>query len=230
MKCFNINTINKAISLIKDGQDTKEHVTSRAISGMLSNYYKPVDNFIVTPEQTQFGSGKRPDYSIEKFIPNASDFIPHCFVEVKSLVNSNIDNILDQLYDTVLFTLDYKGSYSVFMIAVKGTKIAFYTYHNFSSLLDEYGVSHYKGFIPLNYLVPWTIYSKINNCTLQDYDKYVRLHKFHTDPTNLKDLGAIPNNNISHPHILDLLNEKHKEDIHKMFIHIFENASDIFKD
>lgn len=229
MKYFNLDVIKGAISLIKDGNDTREHVTSRATSGMLSFYFRPENSFIITPEQTQLG-GKRPDYTIERFNLGTTEFIHHCFVEVKSLVNSNIGNILNQLHDTVLFTMDHSGNYSAFMIAVKGTKIAFYTYHTFSSLLDENGILHYKGFIPLNYQIPSVNYIGINECNLLNYDNYVRLQKFHTSSSYLSDLGALSNDNIKHPHILDLLNEKHKEEIHRMFLHVVENTSNIFKD
>lgn len=138
MKYFNVQGINKSIELIKESDNTNEHVTSRATIAMINNYFKQENDFYTTPEQIQPVSNKRPDYVIEKFITVTPYFKPHAFVEVKSLVNSNIGAILDQLYDTVLYTIDLNdGTFSCFMIAMKGTKIAFYTYHNFHYLLDE---------------------------------------------------------------------------------------------
>lgn len=123
---------------------------------MARNYFS-VDKFGITPEQIQLVSNKRSDLAIERFNPIANNFAPHCFIEVKSLVNSNITNILGQLGSTVINAIYYygntTGNYSVFMIAIKGTKIAFYVYHNFAFLLDDYGISNYNGFIRLNYLI-----------------------------------------------------------------------------
>lgn len=176
-------------------------------------------------------SKKRPDYVIEKHFNFAPYFKPHAFAEVKSLVNRNIGDILDQLYNTILFTLDsYEGSFSCFMIAMKGTKIAFYTYHNFSSLLDEYNIPHYRGFIPLNYVIPVSLYSRINSeGTPQMYQDYVNSRSsFITDPNVLQAKGALNTEGLDHPHILDLVNDQHKEDIHSMWKHIAEHSSDIF--
>jgi len=40
MKYFNIKGINRAISLIREGDNTNEHITSRAVSGMVNVYFK----------------------------------------------------------------------------------------------------------------------------------------------------------------------------------------------
>ena len=231
MKYFSIPGINRAISLIREGDNTQEHVTSRAAFAMIGNYFKQDNDWFITAEQIQIGSLKRPDCVIEKFSELASNFKPHAFVEVKSVVNSNIHNILDQLYDTVLFTMDsHGGSFSCFMIAMQGTKIAFYTYHNFISLLDEYSIPHYKGFIPLNYIIPISLYARINReATPQMYQDYVNSHSsFNTDPVYLDRLGALKTQGLNHPHILDLVNEQHKDDIHNMWKHLLEHSSDIF--
>lgn len=234
MKYFNITGINRAISLIREVKNTQEHVTSRATSSMINFYFKEENGWHKTPEQIKETSNKRPDYIIEKFVDRFPYFLPHCFVEVKSLVNSNIGAILDQLYDTTLFTVDtygnYSRSFSTFMIAVKGTKIAFYTYHNFITLLDEYYIPHYEWFIPLNYIIPWFLYKEINAyATLRDYDGYMRnCSMFHTNESTLSRLGAVTTNDLKHPHILDLFNEGHKNDIDGMWKHVLEHSPYIF--
>ena len=143
MKYFSIERINRAVRAVREGSLTQEHVTSRVASELSRHYF---GKFTIVPEQIQMGTRKRPDFVIEKFFENQSVnywFIPHAFIEVKSLVGKNISDIVEQLHDTVLVAMDdwgyNTGHYSAFMIGIKGTKIAFYTYHNLGSLLDDYG-------------------------------------------------------------------------------------------
>jgi len=234
MKYFNIEAINRSIIRIRDGNLTQEHVTGTAALGLARNYFS-IEQFGITPEQIQQFNMKRPDLAIEKYITSKCIFVPHCFMELKSLVNSNMAKIVDQLHDTLFVTLgdygDLTGNYSVFMIGMKGTKIAFYIYHSFGSLLDDYDISHYKGFIPLNYVIPrenFLSYSHSFPLAEAVYDSYIRNITFETNPLILEQLGAINTEHIQHPHILDLLNKDHQEHIHLMFKYVAErNANAI---
>jgi hypothetical protein len=147
-----VKTINVALHRIVDSDCTKEHRTSTATNSLLTNYF-PLQKYTVTPEQVQPISGKKPDYSIER-LDNNDTLVSHAFVEVKSLINSNFNNIMDQLCDSILTSVDCAGgNFSVYVIAMKGIHIAFFQFYSFIPLLDDYGIEHYKGFIPLNQLI-----------------------------------------------------------------------------
>ena len=232
MKYFSIERINRAVRAVREGSLTQEHVTSRVASELSRHYF---GKFTIVPEQIQMGTRKRPDFVIEKFFENQSVnywFIPHAFIEVKSLVGKNISDIVEQLHDTVLVAMDdwgyNTGHYSAFMIGIKGTKIAFYTYHNLGSLLDDYGWFNYKGFIPLNFKIPEPLFLKINEShPLKEalYQRYLRDLNFYTNHHTLAQKGVTGITNIPFPHIFDLQNNSHKEDIHNMFVYIANNTA-----
>ena len=60
-----------------------------------------------TKLKIQHFSRRRPDFSIERV--EGEDLVLHAFVEIKSLVNSDFNSIMDQLHDTILHTVDFKG-------------------------------------------------------------------------------------------------------------------------
>ena len=126
----------------------------------------------------------------------------------------------------------HSNIYSTFIIAMKGTKIAFYVYHSFSSLLDNYGIENYKGFITLNQLVNKEAFmSYCENSTSsptakERYHNYFKSIAFKTESSMLTEIGALSTRDITHPHVLDLLNELHREDIHEMFMFASKYSAD----
>lgn len=239
MKYWNIKWLNAACVQVRDYvydvQGTHEHRVGRVGTGLARNYF-PVDNWAITPEQIQVGSGKRPDLTIEKWIEDDKVLIPHCFFEFKSTVLGSFEDIIDQVYDTVVFTLDISGYssniFSTFVVAIKGIKISFFIYNNFSSLLDDYGIHNYKGFIPVNYVIPKDKYiSYHNEHALADsaWDRYYSKLNFETNSNNLRNIGVESSEYMNHPHIFNLLDHNHREHIHKLFIYIAEqNPNKIF--
>ena len=99
---------------------------------------------------------------------------------------------MDQLYDTILATVDYKSeSFSVFVIAMKETKIAFFQFYAYKCLLEEYGIQSYRGFIPLNQLIPAHEWMEINNSnSLIAYLKYIGKYNMPTNQDELLRLGV----------------------------------------
>ena len=152
---------------------------------------------------------------------------PHLFAEVKSLVNKNFNDILDQLHDTILETVDAGGgSFSVYIIAMKGAKIAFYEFHSYASLLDEYDIPNYRGFVPLGYIIEARQYFEINHdATLVDYLRHISKVGIPHMANDLKQLGVESIPKIEHPHIWNLLNQNQSDYVHKLFQHMAENES-----
>jgi hypothetical protein len=201
MKYLSVKPIVVALHRILDASNTKEHRTGTGTSGLLQNYF-PINGFVTTPEQIQESSNKRPDFSVERL--ENDKLVPHVFVEVKSIVNSeNFDDILDQLETAVLETVDLSGGkFTIFIFAMKGVKAAFLEYHTFQSLLDENGIVNYKGFIPLNYNIPEDKFFNINeNSQPVDYFIYENRTSVPTEPEQLRALGVESSSKIKHPYI-----------------------------
>ena len=178
-----------------------------------------MSKFTVTPEQIQL-SNRKPDYAVERL--EGETLLPHLFVEIKSLINSDFDQIMDQLHDTILYTVDAAGgNFSVFVIAMKASKIAFFQFYSYSCLLDEYGIQHYKGFIPINQLISLENLCEINErYSLIDMLKYIKKYNLLTDSKKLAEIGVESTSKFPHPHIFDALNEKHVDHVHETFMFI----------
>jgi hypothetical protein len=222
MKYLSVRTIVASLHRVHQGNN-KEHVTGTPATGLLVNYF-PQDRYAITPEQIQI-SNRKPDLSVELLNDN-DELVPHVFVELKSLVNSNFNDIMDQLYDTVLETVDTGDTdFAVYVIAMKGAKIAMFEFHSYVSLLDEYNIMNYKGFIPMTYRMPGESFFEINheqgNSNLINFLKY--RCEFSDSKSHLETLGVESTSKIKYPHILDLLNKDHEGYVHDLFKRMAEN-------
>jgi len=222
MKYLSVKTIEVALNRIVMGDNTFEHRTGTAANSLVTHYF-PLSKFTCTPEQVQVLSNRKPDLSIERLCDDR--LVPHCFVELKSLVRSNFGDILDQLYDTILSTVDlHDGSFSAFVIAMKGTEIAFFQFYSFISLLDEYNIEHYKGFIPLNKLLLYPEFSSINDkYDIMEYCRYMSKYPMATNFDQLSNLGVKSTPQIPFPHIWNLLNKNHENHVHELFMNMVNN-------
>ena len=165
-----------------------EHITGTGTNSLIA-YYFSLDKYTITSEQTQPLSRRIPDLTIERLDPN-DNLVLHGFVELKSLVNSNFNNILDQLYDTMLSSVDWAcPNFSVYIISMKGVKVAFFQFYSGILLLDEYGIVHYKGFVQLNQLISAPDFMDINHTgNLIDYLKYIKKDSMVTNRDELLEL------------------------------------------
>ena len=219
MKYWTLTPIVYALHRIVEGRVTHEHRTSSATSALLTHYF-PVDKFLITPEQIQDITRKKPDYSIEKVL-NIRRAVMHVYVEVKSIVASaNFDDMVDQVCSSVGAAMEHTEVYSVYVIVMKGTKIGFYIFHNLSEL-DQENVPNYLGVMPLTFKMSPTMIGDINyqEMGLIDHLRYIMDNvELPTDPDVLRMLGVETSANIPHPHIWDLLNKDHADHIHNIFM------------
>jgi hypothetical protein len=216
MKYMSVPTIAKALHRVNEG-NTQEHRTGTPALGLVRHYF-PEERFAITAEQIQI-SNKRPDLSVE-LLTDDGKFVPHTFVEMKSLVNKNFDDMLDQLSDTILETVDLgETDYCVYVLAMKGTRIAILEYHSYASLLDEYNILNYKGFVPATYRMSAESYFDINQAQgISNLIKFLHYKlEFTPSKSELEALGLKSSPKLPYPYILDLLNKDHENYVHDLF-------------
>lgn len=110
--------------------------------------------------------------------------------------------------------------FSVYAVAMKDTKIEIFVYHNYGSLLEDYGIFNYRGFIPLNYEIPYANFKEINSGPLfnefdllGDYAKHIK-GGIETNLDKLRDMGVESTAKMRIPHFWVLLNKDHEDNKH----------------
>jgi hypothetical protein len=202
MKYLSVTPIIYALNRIVEGGVTHEHRTSSATSALLNNYF-PGNKFLITPEQIQEITKRRPDYTVEKVLDERTA-LTHLYVEVKSIVaDANYDDMLEQVATTVGAAMEYANIESVYVIIMKATKIGFYIFH-LKSELDEVGVPNYLGIIPLNFSISLPMLYDVNygEMNLIEQLRYITASpELVVDPHILQRMGVESSAHISHPHI-----------------------------
>ena len=144
--------IQQAVYKMQQAPDKKEYEVGRVILTILRKYFTLEDNWAITPE-FRVPEKKRPDFCLEKFTPDENvKFRPKIFVEIKSTTGDSIEKATDQVTEALPVTLDeLGGEFDCFLIVVRGSKLAFYEYHNDRDNLTEDKLIHYHGAIPFNH-------------------------------------------------------------------------------
>jgi len=226
MKYLSLKTIKVALHRVVDGEHTMEHRTSTVGNSLLANYF-PLQKYTVTPEQEMPYSRKKPDFTVER-LDNKDNLVYHAFAEMKSCDGSNFTQIIDQVYDSIMpYAEATGGNFSVYVIAIKGVNIGFFQFFNSISLLDALNIPHYKGFIPLNKLMLAHDYMSVHNISsIVDYFQHLKECPVNVYNIRCRDV-KIPDK-MDFPCIFNLLNEKHENYVHDLFVHMANNTPETY--
>lgn len=148
---MNSPIIRDAVNILDT--DHNESDVERAISLIFGRIF-PQDKGWSNVPQYLVPEIKRPDRLVEKYTESGdlrANFLPHIFVELKSAKGDSLEKAVNQSTSSMPESVDkLGGSFSMFLIIVKGKYIAFFEYHNDRSNLYEDGVLNTKGAIPFN--------------------------------------------------------------------------------
>lgn len=193
----------------------EHHVGSWALT-MLKSVFQG-DQWIITPEKTDQHSNKRPDLVVEK-VTSDTDSKHHLFMELKAKppVGDRIEEALAQVVHEIEETLEY--TIEAYVVVQRGTKIAFFEYHNDVSNLDEEDIPHYKGCVSLTQTY---ILNGVNSVVMNNLpdDLDLLYHEFdhlRKETDNREEASA-----YSVPCVFDL--DKHEREINFLFHYMANN-------
>jgi len=203
-------------------------------SGLLRNYFSN-GNFATRMLNNSASGLNTPVTVLGKVEQEA--ITPHAFITNdgfigQNTIGSSFGDILKNIIESELLTeyVDSMGeNYTVYIIIIKGTYIAFFEYFSIASLLEANDIENYEGFIPLQKIFTYKEFLDINsNSTPGDYLQYLQDKNalnlsISTNVDHLRSIGVEGNNLFQHPHILNLLNQQHEDHVHNLFQTIAQN-------
>jgi len=153
------NTLDAAIKRIQyppEDKDYEHYVASWAFTSIASHFNLSQGGWCITPEQSDEETKKRPDIVVEKL--DNGRLRPHLCVELKKRNSrATFSKALDQLDDSINHRLvrtqrDFDDDVlEVFAMVQIGLEVAFFEYYIVESDLDDCGIPHLSGFVPLTY-------------------------------------------------------------------------------
>lgn len=192
----------------------EHHVGSWAFTMISSVFHGPF--WIITAEKTDTTSKKRPDIVVEEaYDDEKKEPGPYLFMELKSRTGDRLEEALNQVVEEIAETME--SSIEAYVVVQRGTKIAFFEYHNDISNLDDEGIPHFRGCISLtqSYNIQGKEKAVLNNKPndLENlYQNYDRLRK----KTDLRDEAK----EYEEPCVFDIGKPEHEDYINLLFHHM----------
>ena len=214
-----VNALNGVARL--NDQNSNNHLASQFVS-----HYFPAGRFTNTNMLGADHSSFTPVNLVDKLEGEIS--IPHAMVISISTAVQDFAQSVRDLVNSELFIEFINGmgeigaQYTIHVIMIINTNIAFFEYLNYASLLEDSGIENYEGLIPLNKVMTVYQFKDINSGTSDsDYLQYLldkNAARLNLSNYELVRMGVNNSVVIHHPHILDLLNAQHENYVHDLFV------------
>lgn len=105
-------------------------------------------DWLITPEQRDRYSNKKPDFIVERAI-NRTNITTYLCMELKKEAGDRFEDALDQLANSIEESIDSQQIFEVYAVVQAGLKIGFFEFHSDQDNLDEEGIPHFRGFVSL---------------------------------------------------------------------------------
>lgn len=191
-----------------------EHHVSTWACTKLHEVFPQSGAWLITPEQRDRYSNKKPDFIVERAI-NRTDITTHLCMEIKKEAGDRFEDALDQLANSIEESIDSEQIFEVYAVVQAGLKIGFFEFHSDQDNLDEEEIPHFRGFVSLT-----------QHYWIGDEEKIIMedlpndMEKLFFNSTRLRKDTEIRRQaeNYTIPCVFDI--EKHPQEVHKLFCHM----------
>jgi hypothetical protein len=113
-----------------------EHHVSTWACTKLHEVFPQSGDWLITPEQRDRYSNKKPDFIVERAI-NRTNITTYLCMEIKKEAGDRFEDTLDQLANSIEESIDSQQIFEVYAMAQAGLKIGFFEFHSDQDNLDE---------------------------------------------------------------------------------------------